>query len=276
MAVIKSAESHHVARSAIVLDLGDIRRQAEDLERQAREKSRSIIAEARLERERILKGAAEEGMAKGHAEGFARGTTEGIEKGRAEALAETRARLDALAANWESALAEFEQERDGMLQDARAETMAFAAAVAERITRRVIEQCPDVVTEVLKSALSLTIKPTRLLIEAHPDDLTAVEAAAPALVARLASSAHAETSARPDLSRGSIVVRTEQGAIDATIETQIARILDTTLPDRRSRTVEPAGAPEAPASVAQVNTESSAHVASPESPAEAEPEEPTA
>jgi flagellar biosynthesis/type III secretory pathway protein FliH len=233
MAVIKSAQSQHIARSAVVLDLGDIRRQAEDLELKAREKAQAIISEARKERERILAGAAEEGRAKGHAEGLQAGTQKGIEQGRSAGLAEARARLDALAAGWESALTQFESERDGMLQDACAETMAFAAAVAERITRRVIDQAPEVVTDVLRSALLLTIRPTRLLIEAHPEDLAAVEAAAPALVERLAGSAHAQTSARSELSRGSIVVRTEQGVIDATIETQLARILNTTLPDRR-------------------------------------------
>lgn len=253
MAVIKSTEFQTMARSAIVLDLGDIRRQAEEMQRAAREKAKAIVHDARQERERLIKGAADEGRAKGHAEGLEAGHKEGLEKGKAEGLAEARARLDALVSGWESALAAFEQERDGMLLDARAETMAFAAAVAERITRRVIEQSPEAVQDVLQSALGLTIRPTRLLIEANPEDLAAVEAAAPALVARLAGSAHAQTAARADLSRGSIVVRTEQGVIDATIETQLQRILDTTLPDRRARVVDAAQAPETEVAAAEAS-----------------------
>ncbi len=237
MAVIKSADSHLLARSAIVLDLGDIRRQAEDMERHARDKVKSTISEAQRERERILNGAAEEGAAKGYSEGLARGTEEGRAQGREEALAESRPRLDALAGAWESALAKFETERERMLQLARSETMAFAAGVAERVTRRMIEQNPEVVKDVLGAALALTIRPTRLIIEAHPDDLAMVEEAAPGLVARLAASAHSETLARGDLTRGSIVVRTMEGMIDASIETQIERILDATLPDRRTRPV---------------------------------------
>lgn len=233
MAVIKRAESGSIARSAIVLDLGDIHRQATDMERQGRDKAQAILNEAKQERERILSGAAEAGAAKGHAEGLARGMKEGLEQGKCEGLAQARDRLDALAASWDAALAIFEQERDAMLQDARAETLAFASAVAERITRRVIEQNPDAVRDILESALALTIRPTRLLIEAHPDDLASVEEAAPALVARLAGSAHATTAARAELSRGSIIVRTEEGVIDATVETQLARLLETALPDRK-------------------------------------------
>lgn len=245
MAVIKSADFDQMARRAIVLDLGDLRRQGQELERRAKEEAEAILAEARAERERILSGAAEEGAAKGHAEGLARGLEEGREAGRRAALAQAEARLNGLIEAWNKALAQFESEREEMLLAARAETMAFAATVAERITRRAIELNPDAVTESLAAALALTIRPTRLVIECHPEDRAAVEECAPGLLARLASSAHAEFTQAPERSRGSIIVRTEGGEIDASIETQLARLLDAALPDRAQRAVaEPEAAPE--------------------------------
>ncbi len=256
MAVIKGAESRSAARGAIVLDLGDIGRQAQALERRAVEQANQIVERAQHDRRRLISSATAEGRAAGHAEGLAQGDAEGRVAGHAEALRDAAARFDELARAWDAALQKFESEREEMLQGARADTLAFAAAVALRITRRVIALDSTVVADVLAAALALTIKPTRLVIEVNPEDHTAATEAAPALLARFARSAHAELRAADSLTRGSVLVRTDEGVIDATVETQIQRILDASLPDRSAR-FSPSPSPPIPAHSAPEEAEDS-------------------
>lgn len=239
MAVIKGAESRSLAKGAIVLDLGDIGRQALALERRAVDRANEIVAQAQTERRRLIENASGEGRAAGLAEGRARGEAEGREAGHAEALRISSARFEALARDWEGALEKFEREREEMLQGARADTLAFAAAVAGRVTRRAVALDPASATELLAAALALTIKPTRLVVEVNPEDHAAASEAAPALLARFACSAHAEVRTIETLSKGSVVVRTDEGVIDATVDTQLQRILDAALPDRSTRFAPP-------------------------------------
>ena len=73
MAVIKKSEAVNAARNAVVLDLGDIARQAELLRRRAEEQAEAIVADAREQRERLVST----GYTEGHVEGSKKGYSEG-------------------------------------------------------------------------------------------------------------------------------------------------------------------------------------------------------
>jgi flagellar assembly protein FliH len=57
----------------------------------------------------------------------------------------------------------------------------------------------------------------------HPDDLDVVRAAADGLAAELGGIEHCEVQAERRLARGGAVVRTDEGQVDASIETQLTR-----------------------------------------------------
>jgi len=69
MALIKAAQTGDLQREAIVLDLGDLRRQAADLRAAAEATAERIVDEARRQAKALTDGAAE----RGHAEGLERG-----------------------------------------------------------------------------------------------------------------------------------------------------------------------------------------------------------
>jgi hypothetical protein len=92
--------------------------------------------------------------------------------------------------------------------------------------------------------LELVGRPTRLVVRINPEDIERTKRDLPALAARFAGAAHAELLPDASLSRGSIVAATEAGEIDATIETQLDRIVESLLPGAR----EIGGAKGAPAS----------------------------
>jgi len=224
---------HHnpaTARSALVLDLGDLKRQAEAVADATRAQADDIIARAQAERDRLLRGAADEGRAAGHAQGLAAGLAEGREAGRAEALKQTKDLVEALAAAWSGSLAAFEKLRDGLLCESRADLVRLAVAIAERVTKRTIDADPRVVEMQLDAALRFVTDPTRLVIRVHPDDLASAQSVLPELMRRFGESCHTRTVADPALARGSVVIDTDKGQVDASIDAQLDRLVEALLP----------------------------------------------
>ncbi len=231
MALIRHAQAERIARDAIVLDLGDVRAQAAFIIEQARAQAERIVADARAERERLVAGAAEQG----HAEGFARGHAEGVEAGRVEgssaALAERRDELGRLESAWNGALESFAARRDDLICDAQESVLRLALAIAERVTRRVVETDPGIARDQIRQAIAMAVGASRLAVVVAPEDEELAREAVPAIMASLGSSAHAEVRVDADLSRGSCVVRTPSGEIDASVETLLSRIASALVPE---------------------------------------------
>ncbi len=232
MALIKGADAGSSGRSAIVLDLGDLRRQAEELERGAREQARTILDQARAESRRVQEADRADGRKQGLEEGLAQGIAEGREQGRAEAATEHSEALGMLEKRWEAALGDLERVRDEMIASVREDLLRFASEVASRVAKKIVALDPGSAVAQVEAALSQVVRPTRLVVAVSPPDRELVESALPALVQRLASGAHHELLVDEALSAGSAVVRTEGGSIDASVETQIARIIESVLPER--------------------------------------------
>jgi flagellar assembly protein FliH len=257
MALLKRADSDRMPRPALVLDLGDLRRQAEDLERRTRERAGEIIEQGRTERAKLLAGAEEQGHAAGREKGFAQGLEEGRTKGRAEAIAALTAEGQALQRAWEASLGEFLTRRDEMLSEARTDVLLLALMIARRVVKRVVDVDPRVVEDQLAAALALTIRPTSLVIEVHPDDAALANEVLPGIVKQLCGGAHAALVPDPARTRGSVVIRTAGGEVDASIDTQIGRIVEAIVPaaglERARRALD--DATEKPGSVASADQE---------------------
>ncbi len=232
MALIRTADPVLASRDAVALDLGDLRARGDALVAAAKQHASRVIAEARAERERILAGAREEGLAAGTAEGRLRGEREGRAEGHAAALAQSKERLAALESSWRAALADFESRRDAMLREASRHLLTLALRVARRVVHRVIDADPRVAEAQLEAAMSLITRPTRLRVAIHPDDEPAVREALPSLLARFPLAAHVEFVTDPALSRGSCVARSAGGEIDASIDAQLDAIARALIPPR--------------------------------------------
>jgi flagellar assembly protein FliH len=239
MALIRQATAATMARDALVLDLGDLKRQADAVRARAQADAHRILADANAERERILHTAAEEG----HAQGLARGMEDGFSRGRAQGLAEARSdlktRLETLDQRWSDALDSLEKDRDRILLEAREDVLRLAIAMGELVAKRHISASPQAVIDQVAAALSLLSQPTRTTIRVHPDDLTLVQDALPTLAATIAAAAHAELAPDASLQPGDCILRTPSGGeIDASISAQLHRIAEALLP-REGRAQEP-------------------------------------
>lgn len=232
MALIKHAQSDVYARGAVVLDLGDIARQAESLKARAELEASRIVKDANAERDRLISDAAEQGFERGREDGSDSGRRAGFEQGRAEAFQEHGELLEQIEKGWSGALGEFETRRRRMLAQAQTDVVSLAVKIARLVTRRAVELDAGAAEEQLRAALSHALSATRLLIRVHPDDLELIASAMPRLSASVARSPDFEIIPDGSLTRGDCVVRTGAGEIDARIDTQLDRIAEALLPTR--------------------------------------------
>jgi flagellar assembly protein FliH len=149
------------------------------------------------------------------AEGHADGLSAGLEEGRAQLAAA----LGALEAAHAEVLALREATAEAVERDA----VELAVALAEKIVAGTLDAEPERVLDVVRGALRRLSERRRVTVLVHPDDLELVRSASERLAAELGGIEHCEVQAERRLSRGGVVVRTDEGQIDATIETQLAR-----------------------------------------------------
>ena len=235
MAVVKRQDADKLVRGAMVLDLGDLAREGRRIRERSSEDAQRIVDEARAERERTVAGAAEAGRAQGFEDGHAKGYAEGLQKGRAEALAEARKELESVRAAWASSLQSFEAQREALLEGARRDALRLAVLFAEKITKRAVAIAPEAAAEEqLRSAMTLVVSASRLTVRCHPKDAASLRSILPGLASALDGSPHAEIVEDDAVGRGSCVVALPGGAeIDATVQTQLDRLANAVLPERR-------------------------------------------
>lgn len=238
MAIIKNIQADQLLKEAVVLDLGDLKRQAEHIMAQANAEAETLLENARQEVQRLVNEADGQGHAEGFERGLAEGRETGSEKARSESLASFQDRYATLLENWSEALLRWEHDRQTMLLQAKEDVLTFAFTLAEKIVHRVVGQDASVVTDQVREALELLSRPTAVRIHVHAEDVETIDEILPQLKEKLSTCRHVELVGDENISRGGCIVRTDGGRIDATIETQLQRMVETLLPatsDDRSR-----------------------------------------
>lgn len=234
MAVIRQSEARRLAEEAISLDLGDLQRQGDALVARAREQASAVVAQAHAERERIMRGIEELARKEGFAKGQAEGMEAGKRAGQEAALKERRQQLETLEKNWAGALSAFEQQRAGMLQQAREDVLTLAVMLAQRVVRRQFEVDPSLVTEQVEACLRTVAKPTTLTITIAAADEEVVRAALPQVLARVGNAHSVSLQVDAAAPRGTCIARSAGGGVvDASVETQLGRIVTSLVPERQ-------------------------------------------
>jgi len=239
MPLIKHANSKPLMTQATVLDLGDLDRQAKRIVESAREKAQAVLDDAQREAQQMI----EQADAIGHEQGFQRGKEEGREQGmregREQVIAELKPQLEQLCQSWTDALSHWETKRNEMLLAAREDVLAFAVAMGEKIVFRTLEVDCSIIEDQLAEALSLLSQPSSVMISINPQDRTLVEEVLPDLLRNASQCKQAIIRDDEAITRGGCVLSTAGGAVDATIETQLDRIVEAILPWMRDEPLPP-------------------------------------
>jgi flagellar assembly protein FliH len=153
--------------------------------------------------------------ASARAEGHAEGLAAGFEESRAQ-IASALSALSEAAAGVEAA-------RDAAGDALERDAVELALALCEKLVGAALAVEPERVVDVVRGALRRLAERRRVVVLVNPEDLEVVRAAAAGFAAELGGIEHCDVQAERRVERGGAVVQTDEGQIDACVETQLAR-----------------------------------------------------
>jgi flagellar biosynthesis/type III secretory pathway protein FliH len=165
---------------------------------------------------------AEDVVARAHAEAEqirAAAQQAGFEAGRAEALSAAQPAAEALQA----AARELSATVEDLTTRTEAAAVELALRIADQALGAAVAADPERVLDVVRGALRRLVERERVLLLVNPDDLEIVRERVADLVGELGGIEHCEVQAERRVARGGAVVRTEEGEIDATLDTKLTR-----------------------------------------------------
>jgi flagellar assembly protein FliH len=139
------------------------------------------------------------------------GFREGEAAGRAQAQAAVGPVLERLTRSIE----ELASLRPRLREQAEAELIRLAVAIARRVVRRELTLDPDAIAGLVKAALAQLAVHEVIRVRVHPEHEAAV---------RTCLAGDVEVTGDAALERGSAVFETVRGSLDASAETQLAEI----------------------------------------------------
>jgi flagellar assembly protein FliH len=188
----------------------------------AQQVARELVADARTTARTML-AQARDVIAADRARAVEEGRAEGLELGRSEADAETAG----LVQTCEKIGIHVMEERERVLADSEADIVELAIAIARRIVNASLEVDETLVIEACRGAMRKAFQRGSMQVLAHPADLALLREAGPQLAAELGGVDHLDFVEERRLGRGSVVVRTPAGEIDATIAGKADKIEQT-------------------------------------------------
>lgn len=144
------------------------------------------------------------------------GFREGEAAGRAAAQNEIRP----LVERFTRSIDELAALRPLLREQAERDLVRLAVAIARRVIRRELTIDPQAVTGLVKAALEQLSAGERIRVRVHPAD----EAAVRSCLAAAGRETSVEVAGDAALERGSAILETDRGNLDASAETQLAEI----------------------------------------------------
>ncbi len=149
----------------------------------------------------------------------AAGEAEGRAAGVAAARAEMEPALQALA----GAVSALDAVRDELIADLEKDAIALALRLAEQIVAGAIRVSPERIIDVAGVALRRIRDRQHVTLVVNPADLDVISQSVGALKAELGGIEHLNVQSDRRVGRGGVLARTDEGEIDASVETQLAR-----------------------------------------------------
>ncbi len=222
--VLKAGQTPTKRVAPSAFHMRDWRLEADQLLERAQRQVADVMAEARAQAERTQERARREG----YRAGLAQGLKEGKQRGAEEALTAAQAAFDKdlahLADNLTAVVREVSDQRLDRLHAAEHDLLSFAIDIAGRVTKVIGEANPDAARENLRSALQLVLAKSDVTVRVHPADLSTLRRFAAQRADENAALPHITFVEDEAVSRGGVLVLTEAGRIDATLEAQMDQI----------------------------------------------------
>jgi len=159
-------------------------------------------------------------------EGRARGLAEGI-RAAEESYRAKIGRVDSLSAA-------LQEERDGFFDRMEPELVRLAVSIAEKIVGQELELRPEIVVDMVQSAMKRLRDRERLRVSVNPRDFERVRSARDDLISAVDGVRKLEVIEDRRVEAGSCVIESENGTLDGRVKTQmdeITRALEGVMPN---------------------------------------------
>jgi flagellar assembly protein FliH len=148
--------------------------------------------------------------------GFAQGEKDGLELGREKAKKQLK-HLDNL-------IIEIENLRHVIVKNQERQILDVTFAIAEKIILAQAQVDPDLVRRTFLKAFELTSAKNKIGLRVNPRDFELVEQIKPELFERFKDLKALTITSDPAVTRGGCLLESEQGEVDAGIETQLEKV----------------------------------------------------
>lgn len=219
--VIKATHNSNRVIQQVAFNLEDLTQQAQQYLEQVRLQAAQIVVEAQKQADLVKKKAEEEG----------RNTA----RVAAEKILDEKVgkQMATLLPALQQVLADLNDAKQDWLRHWEQTAVQVAARMAEKIIRRELIQQPDVPVTLVRDALELAAGSAHLRIQLNPTDQQALRSSIDELLHEFNRVGQTEIVADANISQGGCRVTTQQGVIDAQIETQLQRLVDELLSENQ-------------------------------------------
>lgn len=166
-----------------------------------------IVQQAHADARRITVEAEEQGREAGFAAG--------VEAAREEIARSCQA--------FAAAAGELDAVRDAAVERVEAQAAELALALARKILAAALDVKPELIVDVVRSALRRVVERERLVVVVNPDDFELLRGEIDHLASTLGGFHGLEVVAERRVARGGCLLRTIEGEIDAGLEQQLQR-----------------------------------------------------
>jgi len=226
MTVVKAAEAAQDKQEKRVFNFLDIAAEA-----------KRIIAEAKRNRDKMIHDAREqidrshsEAKVHGHKEGYEQGLAEGAKKGHAQALKEARENFakssgDALSV-LKGAFEQYDQMKTKLLWHAEQASVDLVVKIAEKVIKRSVGKNGEITTDNLRAALELVTQTDNLIVKVNPSDMEHLKEMTNSDESVFGKYKNINIEPDKEVDSGGCRVLTENGEIDAQLDTQLNKIAE--------------------------------------------------
>jgi len=148
----------------------------------------------------------------------------GYASGQQAATRDYQEAIEGFHANSRQVLQEINQLRQAVYTDTEQEILSLAVQIAQKLVCRQLEIDPATIADIAQAACMQAKECEMVIIYAHPDHLENLRNRKAEIQAQLYRAQKIEFIGDPGISGGGCRIETEQGHIDATIDTMIEHI----------------------------------------------------
>ncbi|RKD24199.1 flagellar assembly protein FliH [Ammoniphilus oxalaticus] len=222
---LATSESYQLqkAEEAAQKIISDAEEMAEQLIEQTKQEIATLQEQAeqqQFERWQQLESDSEQALEQARTEGYQAGFESGQLEGEQTAMRE----YETLLQEAQEVLMEAGQEKQRTLGEAETFLVRLSTEIAHKIVMETIEIQPDLVLGLVKETLRRVKERESVSIHVHPSDYSLLQAERKQILSWVDEQVEVKVCPDKSVGRGGCIIRTSEGSVDATIDTQLNEI----------------------------------------------------